>query len=662
MTSNSILVNTLKDILSLLLFLLAILPSKAQDCNKWLHLPNRESYVTLGDLDIPGTTITVEALFMRTAPYFNNNPLYAGDLVTKHNTPDDVNYLLRPNSAEITTTNGYFFAGAPCVFELNRIYHVAMVYDGNFLRYYRNGHLMSTVPATGQLIQNDLMAKIGYYDANVNPTFTIGFINEVRIWQSVRSQAEIKDFMFRSIPNPELQPGLRAYYIFNNLTNRVGNNLWNGSLSGTAKINQAVPNCIFENDSCGIIVNACATDQGIHKISAGADVTICHGDTTTLMASGGSKFVWQPQISITNPQSATVRVWPTTTTKYIVSGINVNDCPGTDTVLVTVQPLPELITEDSLQVCSGQSLQLLVTGALLYSWRPAVLLQNPESSQPVARPLVSTHFKVKGVNAWGCSSEDSVWVEVVEKRTFSMEPISPLCPLESVTLRAHGGDVYEWLPAAFFQRPNSASTTALFESSTAISLSIRDTICNRDTTISTIVELFPLPVIRITKSNDITCTQTSATLTATGAATYTWQNFAGLANANDPRQVVSGTQPTTYTISGTSTQGCTDTTSIVVNVLLEQDRELFIPTGFTPNGDNLNDCFGITHWGAVTQLDFKIFDRWGNLVFHTNDSKQCWDGRYKGNPLQSGTFAYAITATTLCSGTVLKKGLVHLLR
>ena len=73
-------------------------------CNTWLNTQSVGSSVKIGDLDISGNQITVEAVFNRNNPYVGTYQ-YAGDLVSKHNLPSDVNYLLRPNSAEITTTN-----------------------------------------------------------------------------------------------------------------------------------------------------------------------------------------------------------------------------------------------------------------------------------------------------------------------------------------------------------------------------------------------------------------------------------------------------------------------------------------------------------------------------------------------------------------------------
>src|SRR5690349_5774646 len=98
-------------------------------CNNWLATPSQPSAVDIGDLDIPGNQITVEAVINRTAPY-TGSYLYAGDIVAKHQGPPDVNYLLRPDDAEITTTNGYFATQPICDIQLNKTYHIAMVYNG----------------------------------------------------------------------------------------------------------------------------------------------------------------------------------------------------------------------------------------------------------------------------------------------------------------------------------------------------------------------------------------------------------------------------------------------------------------------------------------------------------------------------------------------------
>lgn len=86
-----------------------------------------------------------------------------------------------------------------------------------------------------------------------------------------------------------------------------------------------------------------------------------------------------------------------------------------------------------------------------------------------------------------------------------------------------------------------------------------------------------------------------------------------------------------------------------------------MPNAFSPNGDRLNDCFGIKYWGVILKLEFSIYNRWGERVFYTNNSNECWNGKYKGLLQETGTFVYYINAITNC-GNVERKGRFVLLR
>lgn len=223
-------------------------------CTNWLNPKTYPSYVNIGDLDIPGNTVTVEALINRTEPYLpGGGNDTEGDVVSKHTDPPNVNYLLRPNHAYITTTNGFFGTPDICEIQLNKTYHIAMVYDGATLKYYRDGFLLSQVNATGNLIQSNIQTRIGLYAGGLYSTQFKGYINEVRIWNTARSQAEIRSFMNTSLTNPSTQTGLLAYYTFDNLLNKQGNAIWNGSLVGDASINATNTNCTFVPDSCSVV-------------------------------------------------------------------------------------------------------------------------------------------------------------------------------------------------------------------------------------------------------------------------------------------------------------------------------------------------------------------------------------------------------------------------
>ncbi|MBL0358525.1 MAG: LamG domain-containing protein [Chitinophagaceae bacterium] len=220
------------------------------DCNNWLHIPtyNTTDYVSIGDLDMTGNKITVEASFAADTNYFIPSTI-SYDLVSKHTDPSDCNYLLRPVTAEITTTSGFYQIIA-CDYVPKKINHAALVYDGSTLKFYRNGFLMGSKPATGNLVTNDLITKIGNYSFGSLNGSLKGYMNEVRIWNIARTQDEIKTYMNSTLPNPTSQPGLVAYYTFDDLNNKQGNSTWNGTLHGAATINNTVPNCSFLADSC----------------------------------------------------------------------------------------------------------------------------------------------------------------------------------------------------------------------------------------------------------------------------------------------------------------------------------------------------------------------------------------------------------------------------
>ncbi len=249
------------------------------NCDSWVNLQNRFAAITVGDLDVTGNKITVEASFNMTGPSVN--------IVSKHFGGGDVNYLLRPVRAEITTDISGFVVttqgASPCndVLELNKTYHAALVYDGSTLKFYRNGALISQVPASGNLITNNWNTGIGEHAPVVTPLLNgnpspyyhnqnegegfydesfRGFINEVRIWNVARTQDQIKTYMNAPLPDPTTQVGLMGYWVLNDLQNRQGNATYNGTIEGLAAIGQTNTSCTFIADSCNVVLPVKLTD------------------------------------------------------------------------------------------------------------------------------------------------------------------------------------------------------------------------------------------------------------------------------------------------------------------------------------------------------------------------------------------------------------------
>jgi gliding motility-associated-like protein len=125
-----------------------------------------------------------------------------------------------------------------------------------------------------------------------------------------------------------------------------------------------------------------------------------------------------------------------------------------------------------------------------------------------------------------------------------------------------------------------------------------------------------------------------------GAYTYTWSPSGSLNDPNIPNPVATPTQSTRYVVYGIDTVGCQNTDTVNVNI--NPRDNLMVPSGFTPNGDGLNDEFKVTNLTFQKVMEFRVFNRWGQEIFSTTDGKKGWDGRWKGVPQDMGTYQYII--------------------
>jgi gliding motility-associated-like protein len=88
---------------------------------------------------------------------------------------------------------------------------------------------------------------------------------------------------------------------------------------------------------------------------------------------------------------------------------------------------------------------------------------------------------------------------------------------------------------------------------------------------------------------------------------------------------------------------------------------VYIPNAFSPNGDNYNDVFYI-RGNCIDYMEFVIYDRWGEKVFTGNVTTDGWDGRYRGEMMESGVFYYSLKATLYDESILKKHGTITLIR
>jgi gliding motility-associated-like protein len=237
-----------------------------------------------------------------------------------------------------------------------------------------------------------------------------------------------------------------------------------------------------------------------------------------------------------------------------------------------------------------------------------------------------------------------------------------VCEKSIVQLNASGGTSYLWQPAAFLSNPNISNPVATPTSNIRYSVTIKDSTCNDSMVLSTKVTVLPLPAIKASKTNDIDCSKTFTQLNAVGGKSYLWQQGNDLNDSTVSNPIAKPRKTTLYIVKGFDNNGCKNTDTVTVNVGIDNKTGNYnMPTAFTPNNDGINDCFGLKYWGTVTNLDFSIYNRFGERIFYTKDPAKCWDGIYKGKLQNVGAYVYVIKAITVC-GEVNKKGTVVLMK
>ena len=177
--------------------------------------------------------------------------------------------------------------------------------------------------------------------------------------------------------------------------------------------------------------------------------------------------------------------------------------------------------------------------------------------------------------------------------------------------------------------------------------------------ISVAAEIDTLPVINA-GLNDTIEPGISTQLNAIGGLTYLWSPTSGLSCADCPDPLATPVITTSYYVTGTNESGCSDGDTIEISVT-QGGEVLYIPNSFSPNDNKLNDLF-YAYGTSIKTFDLQIYDRWGELIFRTNDLKLGWDGKYKGKMVEGGVYVYTVNCEWMSGAGVYRNGIVTVLR
>lgn len=144
--------------------------------------------------------------------------------------------------------------------------------------------------------------------------------------------------------------------------------------------------------------------------------------------------------------------------------------------------------------------------------------------------------------------------------------------------------------------------------------------------------------------------------------TYLWSPATGLNSASILNPIASPTVTTEYTLTVTTSSGCSASDKLIVDVnAIIPDCEIETQNAFTPNGDGINDRWIVYKGNCIYYPDVTVFNRYGNLVYQSKHYQNNWEGNYKGKPLPDGTY-YAVIMYTINGKIIVKKTDVSILR
>jgi len=344
-----------------------------------------------------------------------------------------------------------------------------------------------------------------------------------------------------------------------------------------------------------------------------------------------------------------------------LSVINSSGCSATVSKPIIVHPLPTVVGSNDTTICRGKVLNLEASGAATYSWiTTSGSISCVQCAQVLVNPQMDAKYYVKGTSVFGCVNYDTVAVKVMQPYTFAVSKDETICIGESKQLKVSGNaPTYIWSPAATLSNTTGIKTIAKPSVTTTYAVVGYDSLgCFNDTQYVK-VKVYEYPTINLNNSL-VAMAGSNVRLNPTVSSdvvSYSWAPSTGLSCTTCPSPELTALTNKTYQLKVTNDGGCvtTDTIQILVNC---EGASAFVPNTFSPNGDGANDVFYPRGKGLFRIQSFRVFSRWGEVVFDkkdlvANDPNAGWDGKINGKPAMAGVYTY--TLDMVCTnGQVIK--------
>ncbi len=300
--------------------------------------------------------------------------------------------------------------------------------------------------------------------------------------------------------------------------------------------------------------------------------TICAGTSTTITATAQGIIRWYLNATSTTQialgATFTTPVLNTTTTYYVQATFGPCTTPRVPVTVTVIPPINLTVAASQNPVCAGTPFTLTASGGtnLTYAWSPATAFTNATTNPATATIAGNTTFTVTGTNAIGCHGTGTITVNALPAATLNISGSdNSICPGENVTLNVSGGSTYNWSPVTTLSAATGSSVIASPTATTTYIVTSPSSSTACAATANYTVTVNPLP--SVFAGNDTSyCFGGQTALLATGAATYSWSPSTGLSSTTIANPVASSSASQTYTVTGTSVDGCTASDQVIVTV------------------------------------------------------------------------------------------------
>ncbi len=325
-------------------------------------------------------------------------------------------------------------------------------------------------------------------------------------------------------------------------------------------------------------------------------------------------------------------------------------CTQTENITVAVSEISASTTALTPANCSETVLGS-ATASASNGFEPYTFEWDTGENTPTATMLTAGSHTVTATDDFGCTDVAQVEIGTTPGPTVSVvDLVNPSCEENNGTLQLSVTGGLAPYTASLNNGP-SLDPANLITNLAPISYGVVVTDangCTGTTSVGLVNQSSPTVDIFAPDGNELCEDLNALTLDGGNHEGYLW-------STGETIRTIEVTRPGTYSVTVTSALGCTATNQILIKECGSWD----IPNTFTPNADGVNDSFGPVISGAVTVLEYKIFNRWGKVLH--DDAGSNWDGRINGKEHPSDVLVYLVKLNTP-DGEVTLSGDVTLVR